>query len=197
MVTANDGSLLDGHGNPSDWIELQNRGREAVDLAGWFLTDDLGDRRKWMFPQTILAPGQCWWSSPRGRPACRRAACRGFGLGAGGEPVALVWRDGETLVSVYDPVPALAEGAPSASGRPSPRCPSWPPAPRPPGACPRPRSKAGRRSASTMAPWAWARPALAMTSPAVRRPRRPDRAGGRPADAVVLRPGAASPPIWR
>ncbi|MEI8109108.1 MAG: lamin tail domain-containing protein, partial [Verrucomicrobiota bacterium] len=42
----------------SDWIEVQNTGAVAVNLAGWSLTDDAGDDNKWIFPAVTLGPGQ-------------------------------------------------------------------------------------------------------------------------------------------
>lgn len=41
-----------------DYIELYNRGGEAVNLRGWYLSDDRGDARKWSFPDVTLQPGQ-------------------------------------------------------------------------------------------------------------------------------------------
>lgn len=41
----------------SDWIELQNRGTTAVNLGGWYLTDDPDNLTKWAFPVVQIAPG--------------------------------------------------------------------------------------------------------------------------------------------
>ena len=41
-----------------DWIELFNRGSEAVDLTGYGLTDDAADPTKWVFPKKTLEPGE-------------------------------------------------------------------------------------------------------------------------------------------
>ncbi len=38
-----------------DWIEITNRGTTAVDLAGWYLTDDPEDLTKWALPAILLA----------------------------------------------------------------------------------------------------------------------------------------------
>ena len=50
FVAKNDGSLLDGYGRTSDWIEIHNAGDAAIDLADWHLTDDFEDLSKWTFP---------------------------------------------------------------------------------------------------------------------------------------------------
>ncbi|MBA2320451.1 MAG: lamin tail domain-containing protein, partial [Deltaproteobacteria bacterium] len=49
--------LLDIDGDSVDWIELANTGTEAVDLAGWGLTDDPEDGPKWTFPSVLIQPG--------------------------------------------------------------------------------------------------------------------------------------------
>ena len=41
---------LDEDGDHSDWLELWNSGASAVNLNGWYLTDEAGDLRKWQFP---------------------------------------------------------------------------------------------------------------------------------------------------
>lgn len=39
-----------------DWIELYNAGPNAVNLAGYFLTDKLNDLQKWQFPAGVSIP---------------------------------------------------------------------------------------------------------------------------------------------
>lgn len=55
MVAANHTGLTDEDGDHSDWIELYNRGRQPVNLAGWFLTDDPAQPQKWPLPGVTLA----------------------------------------------------------------------------------------------------------------------------------------------
>ncbi|HAB19886.1 MAG TPA: hypothetical protein DCE44_26065, partial [Verrucomicrobiales bacterium] len=50
-------TLADADGDYSDWIELENQSPEAVNLAGWQLTDDSRHRSTWSFPTTNLPPG--------------------------------------------------------------------------------------------------------------------------------------------
>ena len=45
FMAVNDGSLVDAEDDEPDWIELHHTGSSAVDLAGWYLTDDAGDLR--------------------------------------------------------------------------------------------------------------------------------------------------------
>lgn len=50
--------LLDEDGEYNDWIELYNAGSEAIDLAGYSLTDEAGQPTQWVFPNYLLQPGQ-------------------------------------------------------------------------------------------------------------------------------------------
>jgi|GEM_PF-170600 len=51
--------LADGDGDREDWFELYNNGPTAVNLSGWFLSDDPTEPQKWVIPngQTIAAFG--------------------------------------------------------------------------------------------------------------------------------------------
>ena len=42
----------------TDWVELYNQGAGPVNLAGWSLTDDYALKTKWVFPSTLIVPGQ-------------------------------------------------------------------------------------------------------------------------------------------
>ena len=89
------GELLDKDGDSSDWIEICNPSSEAVNLEGWFLTDDLDDLTKWEFPAVELAPGGFLVVFASGKnqrdPAAELHAS--FARAAGGESVALVGPD--------------------------------------------------------------------------------------------------------
>lgn len=88
----------------ADWVELQNRGRDAVDLTGWFLTDDLDTPTKWTFPPLELTAGAI-------HVIASGEGGFDFGLRADGEALALVWRDGETVIDAYEPMfPAQRPG---------------------------------------------------------------------------------------
>jgi len=50
FMALNQGIYLDEYGEDDDWIELYNAGNSDVDLAGYYLTDDLGDPAKWRIP---------------------------------------------------------------------------------------------------------------------------------------------------
>ncbi|HEY0549067.1 MAG TPA: lamin tail domain-containing protein, partial [Verrucomicrobiae bacterium] len=55
FLAENDGGLIDGDGDTTDWIEIQNTTASLVNLGGWRLTDDSTNLTKWTFPPTNLA----------------------------------------------------------------------------------------------------------------------------------------------
>lgn len=58
FVAGNTAGLLDEDGEPQDWIELYNRGTNAVNLLGWSLSDNPNAPGLWTFPTQVLNPGQ-------------------------------------------------------------------------------------------------------------------------------------------
>ncbi len=57
FMSTNQGTLDDGNGQSSDWIEIHNGGDAPVDLAGYRLTDDAAVPAKWTFPSVNVEPG--------------------------------------------------------------------------------------------------------------------------------------------
>ncbi len=58
VVSQNATGLQDASGAFPDWVELYNAGGEAVDLEGYWLTDDVEDPFKWQFPAgATIEPG--------------------------------------------------------------------------------------------------------------------------------------------
>jgi hypothetical protein len=58
ILASNRSGILDEDGERVDFIEVVNRGSEAVDLNGWGLSDEEDDPGKWTFPARVLAPGE-------------------------------------------------------------------------------------------------------------------------------------------
>lgn len=55
-VGSSNGSYQDEDGDYSDWIELYNQGEQAVDLSGWYLSDDSQNVKRWQLPKIELLP---------------------------------------------------------------------------------------------------------------------------------------------
>ena len=57
FLSSNSNSIRDENGNTEDWIEIHNPSASAVNLLGWYLTDNANQPRKWSFPSRTLNPG--------------------------------------------------------------------------------------------------------------------------------------------
>ncbi len=94
-------SFVDEDKDCADWIEIVNTGSDAVDLTGWWLSDDPNDARRWEFPAKTLDAGQILVVFASGKDRRDPAANlhTSFKLGGGGEYVALATPDGRVVSS--------------------------------------------------------------------------------------------------
>ena len=105
FMAENTRTLFDEDGDSEDWIEIRNVASTNVNLDGWSLTDDAGDRRKWRFPATNLNAGATMviFASNKDRRVPGRTLHTNFRLGADGEYLALVEPDGTTIATAFAP----------------------------------------------------------------------------------------------
>jgi hypothetical protein len=103
FVACNKSSLHDKEGDSSDWLELFNPTDKAIDLGGWYLTDDVNDLEKWELPDVPLAPGGYLviFASGKDRRDPAGELHTNFALRAEGESLALVEPDGQTIAFAY------------------------------------------------------------------------------------------------
>jgi len=109
LMAKNETTLATTAGAYVDWVEIHNNSGSAVDLAGWYLTDDPADLRKWQFPSTgatspLAGDGYLVVfvdDSPDSVIGSELHAS--FKLGSGGEYLALIEPDGETVAYQYNP----------------------------------------------------------------------------------------------
>ncbi len=57
FMADNESTITDPAGDYDDWIELYNNGNEAIDLNGYYLSDDASEPDQWIFPDTSIAAG--------------------------------------------------------------------------------------------------------------------------------------------
>jgi len=107
FVASNEASLVDEDRDYSDWIEIYNPTQEAINLDGWYLTDDINNLEKWEFPSAQITPGGyiVIFASGKDRRSSGSQLHTDFGLRAGGESVALVKPDGATIAHAYHDYP--------------------------------------------------------------------------------------------
>jgi len=109
FMASNTSTLTTTNGLYEDWIEIHNNSGAAVDLAGWYLTDDPADLRKWQFPSTTATsplPDNGYlivFADGTEDAVLLGELHAGFKLSAGGEFLALIEPDGETVAYQYNP----------------------------------------------------------------------------------------------
>lgn len=106
LMAANASGKTDADGDTSDWIELHNRGKTAVDLEGWCLTDDPLDRARWCFPTVSMAPQAYLVVFASGKPTTQTDSelHASFKLKATSDYLALI-RPGGKIASELAPYP--------------------------------------------------------------------------------------------
>ncbi len=99
ILAKNDQINTDEYGEYDDWLELTPSSGFEADLSGHYLTDRVDNLTKWQFPQTtpILNPGEfmlVWCDEDQSQGFLHT----NFKLSAGGEFLALVAPDGNTII---------------------------------------------------------------------------------------------------
>jgi hypothetical protein len=104
FMAANKNTLLDEFGDSSDWIEIYNGTRIAVNLSGWFLTAEATNLGQWEFPDYVLAVGDYLvvFASGRNLTAVTNQLHTNFKLRDAGSFLALV-NPQTNLVSFFAP----------------------------------------------------------------------------------------------
>jgi hypothetical protein len=104
FMADNESTLADEDGTFSDWIEIYNPTTTAINLAGYYLTDEEGNPTKWGFPDLELAGGGYLVVFASGKDRTDPAAPlhTNFELNKDGEYLALVG-PGPSLVHAFGP----------------------------------------------------------------------------------------------
>lgn len=105
FMASNGSTNTDEFGDADDWIEIYNPGSTAVNIGGYYITDDLTELNQWQIPATN--PGQTTvpaggylllWADKEPEQGVRHVDIK---LGSGGEDIALVRPNGTTIVDSY------------------------------------------------------------------------------------------------
>jgi hypothetical protein len=96
-----------------DWIELYNPAASAIDIGGYFLTDNAARLNKWRFPTPTIIPASGYlvvFASNKNRAVSGQQLHTNFRLAAEGEYLALVQPDAATIVKAWSPAyPSVPE----------------------------------------------------------------------------------------
>ena len=94
IMPSNSATAQDEEGTYGDWIELYNNSDQAVNLAGWYLTDEDTRLDRWAFPANTTIPARgtlIVWADDKNNLTTGLHA--NFKLSAGGETLYLVKPD--------------------------------------------------------------------------------------------------------
>jgi len=105
FLAINQSTVADEDGEFTDWIEVFNSGSEALNLNGYWLTDDANDLTGWRLPDSAIAPGgyQIVFASGKDRADANSELHTDFKLDGDGEYLALIAPDGQTVVHEFSP----------------------------------------------------------------------------------------------
>ena len=105
FVASNSEGLRDSNGIAADWIEIFNDSEDSVNIGGFYLTDNARNLTRWQFPSptTIAAQGYLivFADSTLTPPVSGKELHANFSLSKDGEYLALVDRDGSTIIHEY------------------------------------------------------------------------------------------------
>lgn len=110
FMSSNSSTVADEDGDFEDWLELYNAGSQAVNLSGYGLSDNLFQPYKWVFPDTVIAPGSYMliWASGKNRSLAGAPLHTNWQISANGEYLILTDTSG-TFVSFIHPVTLLSD----------------------------------------------------------------------------------------
>jgi hypothetical protein len=103
LMPSNSKTATDETGEYGDWIELYNNSDQNISVAGWYLTDEDTNLKRWTFPAETFVPARgtlIVWADEKTLTSALHAS---FKLGASGESVLLVKSDGTIVDQVTFP----------------------------------------------------------------------------------------------
>lgn len=102
FMSSNQTTIADEDGDFEDWIELYNYGHEAVNLKGFYLSDDYSNPNLWEFPDVTLPSGGYLliWASGKNRRTVGEPLHTNFSIKREGEEIILTSPQGQRLDEV-------------------------------------------------------------------------------------------------
>ena len=105
VMSSNNASIADEDGDHSDWIEILNTSKDSASIGRYGLSDSNSDKFKWIFPDTVIGPGEFLlvWASGKNRKISGKPLHCNFSISQDGEDILLTSPDG-TLQDQLKPV---------------------------------------------------------------------------------------------
>ncbi len=110
FMASNGETITDVDGDYEDWIELYNPTASAVDISGYYLSDDSENPLQWRFPEGTVIPSGGFllvWASGKDIVALNGEIHTSFSISRSGEPLIITAPDGHTLVDQLPPISML------------------------------------------------------------------------------------------
>lgn len=104
LMADNANTLDDQFGNSPDWIEIYNPNSFDLSLEGYHLTDKAGEPTQWSFPAGATIPSNGYlvvFASGENLTNPTEPLHTNFSLKSGGEYLALIDRDGTTILTSF------------------------------------------------------------------------------------------------
>ena len=100
IMPSNTNTIIDYNGESSDWIEIFNSGTDAMNLEGYYLSDNYDKLDKWEFPDIEVPAGGYLlvWASGKDVIYNNGEIHTNFKIKAAGEEVILVSKNGTTII---------------------------------------------------------------------------------------------------
>mgnify|MGYP001216395169 FL=1 len=105
FLALNKSTIYDEDGQSSDWIEIFNPNQSAVNLEGYYLTNDSNDLEKWRFPNVSITEGEYLIVFASGKDRDNGELHTNFKISKLGGYLGLVDPDGKTVVSEFAKFP--------------------------------------------------------------------------------------------
>ena len=104
-MSSNNASIADEDGDHSNWIEILNTSKDSASIGRYGLSDSNSDKFKWIFPDTVIGPGEFLlvWASGKNRKISGKPLHCNFSISQDGEDILLTSPDG-TLQDHLKPV---------------------------------------------------------------------------------------------
>lgn len=101
---AKNGNLFfDESGDDADWVELYNNTAAAIDLSGYYLSDEIGDNMKWEFPAGTSIGANNYLIIWCDKDTMDEGLHANFKISSSGDTVVLSSSDGTILSEVVQP----------------------------------------------------------------------------------------------
>lgn len=107
IISINSGEIEDKDGDLSAWVEIYNPDDDALNLAGYYVTDDADDPTKYLVPKLTIQPkgyGLLFLSGKDFHSLFQNEVHASFTFGSDDDYIAIIAPDGHTVTDAFEEV---------------------------------------------------------------------------------------------